>query len=260
MSQGFEIQLLLAATRALYQFGRQMGGAAEGETGHTRHLLRRETQIADRDLLRQTLDALDLMYREGDPSDAWGGGIDLSVTDAEGEPWFALAWDEEAQAYVILSRDPKEADGDVDPAYRLSERDPMPILGRVAQHYGYLKTLRGLLQDGFEAQGSAERQSDGSQALLLRREDPESGEEHTVRLIFRPRAGGATILTDSRKPDGKHGICPDVDSILQSAGIHRYEKWTAPVAEKRSAGRAAGSADRADVPPEQAARDGRGSR
>lgn len=259
MSQGFEIRLLLAATRALYQLGRRMGGAHGEEAARSRHLLRRETQITDGQLLRQTLDALDVVFKEGDPSAVWGGGIDLSVTDAEGKPWFALGWDQDAQAYVILSRDPTQAHENVPPEYRLSERDPMPTLGRIAQHYGYLKTLRGLLRDGFEAQGPAERQPDGSQALLLRKEDPERGEEHTVRLIFRPQVGGAIILTDSRKPDGKHGICPDVDGVLQSAGINRYDKWTAPVGEKRLAGRPARPGGRSDVPPEQAARHGRGS-
>lgn len=231
MSQSFEVDLLLATTAALFHFGRALGsGKGEAQT-HERHLLRRETQITDGDLLRQTLKQMDLSYREGDPEQMWGGEIDLQVMDDEGRPWFAMAWDETAQAYVIYSPDREHSQEDLPPQARLSERDPMPVLGRVAQQYGYLKTLRALLEAGYETQGSPEQQADGSRTLVLKKQDPERGEMHTVRMVFKPQEGQAAILTDSRKADGSHGVCPDIDRMLQSIGVEQYDKWSAPVSK-----------------------------
>jgi hypothetical protein len=259
MSQGFEIQLLLATTRALFHVGRHLGGASGEGATHERHLLRRQTQISDGQLLRQTLRQLDLDVREGDPEGMWGGEIELQVRDEEGQPWFALGWDEATKAYVIYSQDPAQAQEELPEEARLSDRDPMPVLGRVAQQYGYLKTLRALLQEGFEAQGAAQRQADGSQVLVLRKHDPERDEEHTVRLVFRDEAGEATILTDSRKADGKHGVCPDVDRVLGSIGIEEYDKWTAPVAKKAMASAGEESARRSDRRASPASRQRKGT-
>jgi hypothetical protein len=235
MSQSFEVDLLLATTAALFHFGRALGSGKGEAPAHERHLLRRETQITDGNLLRQTLKQMGLSYREGDPEQMWGGEIDLQVMDDEGRPWFAMAWDEAAQAYVIYSPDLEHSQEDLPPEARLSERDPMPVLGRVAQQYGYLKTLRALLEDGYETQGDTERQADGSQALVLKKQDPERGEVHTVRMVFKPQEGRAAILTDSRKADGTHGVCPDIDRMLQSIGVEQYDKWSAPVSKAASA-------------------------
>lgn len=235
MSQSFEVDLLLATTVGLFHFGRALGSGKGEAPAHERHLLRRETQITDGDLLRQTLKQMDLSYREGDPEQMWGGEIDLQVMDDEERPWFAMTWDEAAQAYVIYSPDPEHSQEDLPPEARLSERDPMPVLGRMAQQYGYLKTLRALLEDGYETQGDTEQQADGSRTLVLKKQDPERGEMHTVRMVFKPQEGRSAILTDSRKPDGSHGVCPDIDRMLRSIGIEQYDKWSTPVSKATGA-------------------------
>ena len=228
MSEGYEIELLLEVSALLFQLGRHLG--KESNAAPARHLLRQATQITDGDLLRQSLKQLELAYQEGDPEHLWGGKIDVQVMDEDGRPWFALAWDDGADAYVIYRQDPAHAQAALPPDLRLSERDPSPVLARLAQQYGYFKTLRALLQEGYETQGVTERRADGAQLLVLQRHDPARDETHTVRLVLKADDGQAMILTDSRTPDGRHGVCPDVASTLHAMGIEQYEKWTAPVA------------------------------
>ena len=245
MSEGYEIELLLEVSAMLFHLGRNLG--KQSDAAPTRHLLGQATQITDGDLLRQSLKQLGLAYKEGDPEHLWGGESDVQVIDEAGRPWFALAWDDDADAYVIYRQDPAHAQEHLPPELRLSERDPSPVLARLAQQYGYLKTLRALLQEGYETQGVTERRADGAQVLVLQRHDPARDETHTVRLVFKANEGQATILTDSRTPDGQHGVCPDVASTLHAMGIEQYEKWTAPVAGQSGGKARSGRGARADA-------------
>jgi hypothetical protein len=252
VSQGYEIELLLEVSALLFHLGRKLG--RHSEQGYERHLLRQTTQITDGQLLRQALQQLEVTYREDGAEHLWGSPMELEVLDEVGRPWFALAWDDELQAYAIYRPDLAQSQESVPPEAQLSTQDPGALLGRLAQQYGYLKTLRALLQQGYQTQGPARRQADGSQVLLLQRQDPQSDELQTVRLIFKESGGQATLLTDSRQPDGKHGVCPPVEPVLQSIGIKRYDKWSTPAADAAEARARQGQSPRQSKGPKEEVR------
>lgn len=229
MSEGYEIELLLEVGAMLFHLGQRF--ARQGEPAPERHLLRQGTQITDGALLRRSLEHLGLRYQEGDPAEMWGGDIAIQVVDEDDRPWFALAWDERTEAYVIYRQDPAHAQDELPEDARLSERDPTPTLARLAQQYGYFKTLRALLQEGYRVQDTETQRADGARVLVLQRRDPVRDETHTVRLVLQAEDGQATLLTDSRRADGTHGVCPEMEDTLHAMGVDRYDRWAAPVVD-----------------------------
>ena len=228
----------------LFVLGRTLGKAAARVTIQ-RHLLRHETQISDRKALQQALELLGLKVQEGDPQQQWGGPVDLQVSDAQGKPWLAFGFDEAAGTYAIYRHDPAQSQAGLGEGQRLSDQDPMAILGLLSQQYGYLKTLRALLAQGYQTKGAVEVEADGSQTLVLVRQDSERNELHTVRLVFKAENGGAVIMTDSQRADGSHGVCPNLDPLLKSIGVNEFQKITSPAARSaREAHEAAEAARR----------------
>ena len=225
----------------LFALGKALGKAVSKDAVQ-RHLLRHATQITDRKILRQALELLGLKVQEGDPQQQWGGAVDLQVLDTEGKPWFAFGRDGPAGPYMIYRNDPAHSQAGLAEPQRLSEQDPLALLGLLSQQYGYLKTLRALLEQGYRTRGAAELGPDGSRTQVLERQDPARGELHTVRLVFKAENGGAVIMTDSQHPDGTHGVCPDLEPLLKSIGVDEFHKVTSPASV--SARRAAEAASR----------------
>lgn len=230
MSESVELNLLF---EAMYHLGQYLAQTSQEKSAlYQRHLLRRGTQINDKQMLQQVLHQLELNVQEGDPDRMWGGPIAFQVKDSANHPWVAFGWDEQTNSYFVYSQDTKHTQDDLPAETRLSEDDPMPLLNRIVQQYGYFKSLATLLKSGYKIKGSLEQRSDGSQTISLQKNDAATDELQTVRLVFKPESGQTTILTDSRKPDGQHGVCPNIESILNAIGFHQYDKWTSPVAKQ----------------------------
>ena len=253
MSESIGIELFTVVMPMLFQLGRKMAqpGQSESSTAQ-RHLLRRSTQMNDGQLLRQTLEQLGVKYQAGDPSSSWSppGNIELSILDEAGRPWLALARDAQSGMYDFYSQDTRFDQADLPHKERLSDKDPAPFLGQLAQHYGYFKTLQTLQREGYEIKGASEQAADGSRQIVLQKKDTRRDEMLTVRLIFKAQNGETSLLTDSRRNDGSHGVCPDLDPLLAEMGFREYKKWISPAARQARAEAQGGQprSKNADVP------------
>ena len=236
MSEVIGIELFTVVIPMLFRLGRKLAQAGQGGGGAQRHLLKRGTQMNDGKLIRQVLEQMGIQYQVGDPSGTWTppGKIELSIPDGEGRPWLALARDSQSGTYVFYSQDTSFDQEDLPPEERLSDKDPVAFLGQLAQQYGYFKTLQTLLRQGYEVKGAAEEMADGSRQVVLQKKDSRSDELLTVRLVFKAQNGEASLLTDSRRSDGSHGICPDLDPSLNEMGFREFKKWTSPAARQAS--------------------------
>lgn len=234
MSETVSVILVAEAVAALFQLGRHMAKAGQSsqQDAIERHLIQRKTQLSDGNLIRQVLKQSGLPYQEGEAVHSWGpSGIEFEVLDENGLPWFAFGRENPAQPYNIYSHDRQFNQQQIGEENRLSEQDAERAINQVAQQYGYFKTLQTLLQDGYEISKTVEHQPDGSYTLILQKQDKMTRELHTVRLVFQSQEGRATILTDSRRQDGTHGVCPNLDPLLTSMGFADYEKWISPEAQ-----------------------------
>lgn len=234
MSEGISLTFFLASTAvsALVLTYKSMKHASETASPQRRHLIKRQTQFTDGQLLRQILSQLGYKFQEGGDESYWGSdtAIDLTVLDADDHPWFALGKDTIQENYFVLHLDNAHPQDGFDPEERLSEQAAMPALGELAQQYAFVKSLRALLKDGYKIIEEG-RRPDESRVVVLQRKDPSSGEQHQVRMVLEP-LGNASILTDARRVDGEHGTCPDITGLLDSIGITEYQKWPSPSAQK----------------------------
>ena len=177
---------LVQAVPVLFTWGVKLG-ASDGKPASSRHLLRHATQIMDRKILQQALDQLGLRYQVGDTHKLWGAPVEFQILDEAGKSWFALACDETTKTYMIYHNDPSISQEDIPDQFCLSEREPMAVIGRLSQQYGYLKTLHTLLEQGYKVLKTVEVATDGTQSVVLSRDDPKSKELHTVRLVLKSR-------------------------------------------------------------------------
>ena len=237
MSEVFTLSFLLGtmAVTALVGLARKSAKASGKQAASEKlSLIKQRTRFTDGQVFRHTLAHLGYRYEE-EPVDAgpWGTGqhVELTVYDAQGHAWFALGRDEEEEAYSVISLDPRAPQKDRVLKYRLSDEDPSPALARIAQHYAFVKGLRVLLHDGYEIVEQGQQSTDGSRIVVLRKREPSSGELHQVRLLFQG-AGKLSILTDSRRSDGTHGTCPDMEDLLADLGVAEPDKRPSPAARR----------------------------
>jgi len=224
---------LVQAVPVLFALGEKLG-ASDGKPAFSRHLLRHASQITDRKILQQALDQLGFRYQAGDPHGLWGAPIEFQILDEAGKPWVALARDDATETYMIYHNDPTISQEDIADQLRLSEQEPMAAIGRLSQQYGYLKTLHTLLEQGYKISKTVEVAPDGTQSLVLTRDDPKSKELHTIRLVLKSEDGQTIIMTDSQKADGSHGVCPNLDNILKSMGMEQFEKVMSPASPRQA--------------------------
>lgn len=234
MSEGISLSFFLASTviSTLILARKTKNKSTKRESARERRLSKLQTQFKDGQLLQQTLTHLGYKFLEGAHEQWWGENQDVEVTvlDREGTPWFALGRETERENYSILHLQGESSQDDFPPEERLSTRDPEEILGQLAQQYAFVKSLRTLLQDDYQIVDESQR-SDQSRVVTLQKQDPSSGEQHQVRLVFKP-SGNTSILTDARRPGGEHGTCPDMTDLLAAMGIAEYEKWLSPAAQR----------------------------
>lgn len=233
MSEVFEIELLLRATIILFEIGRRLAKMTnDKDRTYTLRLTKRQTQIADGDLLRWTLSYLGYQFAAGDRALSWDVGqpIELAVLDEEGRLWFAFGRDQETKSYFVIALDTDTSQTTAPTMARFSDKDPSPHMSKVVQYYAFIKAIRTLLQNGYEVIASEEDDREGSRIVTLRKQDSTTGDLHTVRMIFRAEEGQATIMTDSQQANGSRGICPNIDALLREMGIYEYNKRTSPTA------------------------------
>ena len=100
--------------------------------------------------------------------------------------------------------------------------DRMMLLGALAQQYGYQKSMQALERQGYQVLREEAVRSNGSRIAVLTKKDPHSDETHKVRLVIEPREGGMRIDTDSRRPDGSPGYCPEMIPLMEELGVADY--------------------------------------
>ena len=224
---------LVQAVPVLFAYGVELGKSS-GKSSLSRHLLRHSSQISDRKFLQLALDQLGLQYQIGDSDNIWGIPVEFQVLDEAGKPWFAFVQDETTKTYMIYHHDSSVSQEEIPDQFRLSQHEPMAAIGSLSQQYGYLKTLNTLLEQGYKVLKTVEVSPDGTQSLVLTRDDPKSKELQTIRLVLQSEDGKAVFMTDSQKADGSHGVCPNIDNILNSMGVEKFEKVMSPASPRQT--------------------------
>jgi hypothetical protein len=239
MSQGIELVLIDIAV-IMYGLGKLAAGSIENNNEQVnRHLKKHELKpVTDATLLRQVLQQNGYTFKEGENKEFLEKKtIELTVYDEKGKAWFALGREKNTDPYSAYILDTSFTQDPLPETARLSESDTMPGLVALVNAYSMVKASRVLEQEGWMI--AEQRNTEGAVEVVARRRNLNTGEEYTLIMTASGDQSGMTVTTDSRRPDGTHGVCPNVDPLIKSIGGNVHKRWETPAS--RNARRMSGS-------------------